>query len=148
MSYRVLVTGDRHWDCTTVATTAICRLSAEHGDLVIVAGGATGVDSAFARVAHLARVRVECVPADWATFGRRAGPLRNQAMVDRGADVCLACHRDLASSRGTKDCVRRALKAGIPVYLIDDDDARPRRILDADAPDQPALFGEDEEAPR
>jgi hypothetical protein len=42
------------------------------------------------------------------------GHLRNQAMVDRGADVCLAF--PLPDSRGTIDCMKRAKRAGIPVF--------------------------------
>jgi ABC-type sugar transport system substrate-binding protein len=49
-------------------------------------------------------------------------------MVAAGATLAIAVHRDLAGSRGTKDCVRRAIAAGIPVYLIDSEDVRPRRI--------------------
>ena len=32
------------------------------------------------------------------------------------------------TSNGTKDCVRQAIAAGIRVYLIDGDDAAPKRI--------------------
>jgi hypothetical protein len=53
--------------------------------------------------------------ADWAKHGKAAGPLRNQAMVDSGADVCLAFYKTGAGNRGTTDCVRRAKAAGIPV---------------------------------
>lgn len=57
---------------------------------------------------------VECVPADWATLGNRAGPIRNQAMVDLGDYLaCLAF--PLGESRGTRDCMARAEAAGIPV---------------------------------
>ncbi len=43
--------------------------------------------------------------------------IRNQEMVDAGADLCLALR--LNGSRGTTDCAERARKAGIPVRLID-----------------------------
>jgi hypothetical protein len=49
------------------------------------------------------------------------------------ADLCLALHRTLATSKGTKDCVRQALAAGIPVYLIEDDRAIPTRLQEEDA---------------
>lgn len=52
-------------------------------------------------------------PANWTVLGKRAGPYRNQQMVDSGGDVCLAF--PLESSRGTWDCVRRAKEAGISV---------------------------------
>lgn len=42
-----------------------------------------------------------------------AGWLRNQHMVDLGADVCLAFPLDI--SVGTRDCINRAKRASIPV---------------------------------
>jgi hypothetical protein len=35
-------------------------------------------------------------------------------------------------SKDTKDCVRRAIAANIPTYLIDSDKAEPRRLRDDD----------------
>jgi hypothetical protein len=49
-------------------------------------------------------------------------------MVGSGADLCIAVHSSLATSVRTKDCARRALKAGIPMYLIVTDDGVPRRL--------------------
>jgi hypothetical protein len=53
--------------------------------------------------------------ADWSSFGELAGPMRNQAMVDTGVDICLAF--PLLGSRGTWDCVRRAQASGVPVIV-------------------------------
>jgi hypothetical protein len=71
--------------------------------------------------------------ADWRTLGNIAGSARNREMVQAGADLCAALHRDVAKSEGTKDSVRQALAAGIKVYLIVDEVGRPRRILTGDA---------------
>jgi hypothetical protein len=49
-------------------------------------------------------------------------------MVESRADICIALHRTLETSKGRKDCFCQALKAGIPVYLIEDDRAIPKRI--------------------
>lgn len=57
---------------------------------------------------------VEAVPADWPTFGKAAGGIRNQVMVNRGADVCVGAPVP-GRSKGTYDCMRRARAAGIPV---------------------------------
>ena len=54
-------------------------------------------------------------PADWKRYGRAAGPIRNQEMVNLGADVCLAFPRE--GSRGTKNCMEAARKAGIPTLV-------------------------------
>jgi hypothetical protein len=130
--YRVLVTGCRHWNCTGLAGSIVNRLMERHGtQLIVVHGAARGVDAAFAQACNDLGVTHEPHPADWDVYGKGAGPRRNQAMVDAGADLCLAVHRDLKGSRGTLDCVKRCLAAGIPVWLIDndrDDVPKPVRI--------------------
>ena len=128
MPYRVLVTGSRHWYCLAMAERIVRKLADRHGEIAIIHGAAPGVDSAFESAVELID-RPEVVawphPAPWQVFGRRAGPLRNQAMVDLGADICIAVHPDLANSRGTKDCVRRAMDAGIPVWAVTAEDGVP-----------------------
>jgi hypothetical protein len=126
---RVLVTGDRNWHSADLAERILNRLLARYGPtLIIVHGGATGIDRAFAEAAEHLGIEQEAHPADWDEHGKRAGPLRNQAMVDAGADLCLACHRAITASKGTKDCVRRAMAAGIPTYLIDSERGEPKRL--------------------
>jgi hypothetical protein len=70
---------------------------------------------------------------EWRTIGKRASPLRNARMVAAGADLCIAVHRYIFNSKGTKDCARQAIEAGIPTYLIDSEKAVPKRLL-ADDP--------------
>ncbi len=50
-------------------------------------------------------------PADWKRYGRGAGMIRNQHMVNLGADICLAFPN--ARSRGTWDCLRKAADTGV-----------------------------------
>lgn len=130
---RVLITGCRYWVCPALATIVLKSLVERHGaDLVIVHGAANGVDSSFAEAAAKLGITHEPHPAAWKTLGRSAGPKRNAEMVARGAAFAIAVHRSLLTSRGTLDCVRQCLAAGIPVWLIDGDDAKPRRITSVD----------------
>jgi len=78
-------------------------------------------------------ITVEPHVADRKGLGNIAGPARNREMVESGADLCIALHRTLETSRGTRDCIKQALAAGIPVWLIDGDEAVPRRIGANDA---------------
>lgn len=57
-------------------------------------------------------------PAKWYLHGKKAGPVRNQEMVDTGAAICLAFPSP--TSEGTWDCLKRAALAGIPgrVYPV------------------------------
>lgn len=127
---RVIVTGSRHWRCDEIASLVITRLLARFGvNLVVVHGAAPGVDSAFAEACNDSGVDHEPHPADWAKHGRGAGPKRNAEMVAAGAALCVAVHRDIDASRGTKDCAKRCVAAGIPVWLIDSDRVEPKRLL-------------------
>lgn len=128
---RVLVTGSRYWACRDLARAVVARLVNRYGDaLTVVHGAAPGVDSAFAGACEELGVDQEPHPADWQGKGNGAGPIRNQRMVDAGAVLCIAVHRDLAGSKGTKDCCRRALAAGIPTYLVDGEKVEPRRLTE------------------
>ena len=142
---RVIITGDRGWACHDLAERVVNRLVARYGaDQTIVHGGAAGVDRAVDEAATDAGLVVEAYPADWGElshpravikldrnghpFDSAAGPRRNQLMVAKGANQCIAVHRDLKESKGTKDCVRQAIAAGISTYLIADETGEPIRL--------------------
>jgi len=86
----------------------------------IVHGAAPGADSLAAEEAALRGLDVEAHPADWSTHGKAAGPIRNQRMLEAGAELVIA----FPDGRGTADMVRRSREAGIVVLtaLIGDDD--------------------------
>jgi len=113
---RVLICGDRHWDdYCAIEYEVFTRL--EPGD-VIIQGGAKGADRIAWLVGDRYGLEVLLFAAEWALYGRAAGPIRNQRMLDEGEpDEVWAFHPDLPQSKGTKDMVKRALKAGLPVYL-------------------------------
>jgi hypothetical protein len=122
---RILVTGSRNWtsvsriaDALDHAVDDFARMEKLVCAPILVHGGCKGADLIAAEY-WLGRL-VEEYPADWDTFGKAAGPIRNQQMVDLGADICLAF--PMPDSRGTWDCVRRAREAGIPVKVIEDKD--------------------------
>lgn len=128
--FRVLITGTRHegppsW--TWTVCDALLKAWAAHGtsDTIVIVHGAcpTGIDRFAGVVAGVIGCSEESHPADWAHLGKRAGPLRNQAMVDLGADLCIAFPR--GESRGTRDCMRRAEAAGIPVEVHEIKDGAP-----------------------
>lgn len=117
---RVLVTGSRFWsDRQAVFRALDDQLKQADGLLTVVHGAAAGADTfagcwAAIRGHETNRVAVEPHPAEWHIYGKSAGPMRNQEMVDLGADVCLAFPK--GDSRGTRHCMTAAAHAGIPVY--------------------------------
>lgn len=87
----------------------------------VIEGDARGADRLAGEWAEEQGEQPLRFPADWEKYGRAAGPIRNQQMLDEGRpDLVLAFSRDITKSKGTKDMVTRAHKAGLPVYIFKD----------------------------
>lgn len=117
---KVLVTGSRHLTDPVVITTAFTELlwsSGRPGPYILVHGAAPGADRLAAKMALSWGWQVHAVPADWASHGRAAGPLRNQRMLDEHPDVDVVYAFPDRDSVGTWDMVERAIKARIPVRI-------------------------------
>lgn len=117
--FRVIVTGSRHWSERTIIEGSLSIVAAfVPGFLVVVHGWCpTGADKmaddwALAEHSLDKAVRLpERFKANWGIEGNQAGGIRNQRMVNAGADLCLGF--PLPGSVGTFDCMRRAQQAGI-----------------------------------
>lgn len=121
MTFRILITGSRHWTDKVAVSDALRQAWMDAGKpsrVVVVHGGARGADYIADVYAKRSGFVTEPHEADWKKFGYGAGPKRNQEMVDAGADICLAFPKP--DSKGTLDCMARAEKAGIPVKVIKD----------------------------
>ncbi len=113
---RVLVCGDRNWK--DEAVIALQLVQTQPRPTLIIHGAARGADTMAGEVAGWMGVPVLVFHADWDKHGKAAGLICNQQMLDEGKpDLVLAFHNDLDASKGTKDMVRRARKAGIPVFV-------------------------------
>ncbi|MDT0442347.1 SLOG family protein [Streptomyces johnsoniae] len=115
---RVLVTGSRDWPRPQTVYMALWGLHRDTGGALLVVHGAcpTGADSAASEWCRATRCGTEEKrPADWEKWGKSAGPIRNQRMVNDGADVCLAFIKD--NSRGATGCAGMAFAAGIDTRI-------------------------------
>lgn len=91
----------------------------EHPDLIIVHGDCPKGADRFAReFAEQYGVPEERHPALWDLHGRSAGHKRNKAMVDSHPDEAIFFIR--GESRGTRNCLGHARKAGIPHVIYGD----------------------------
>ena len=113
---RILVTGSRHWTDRDRIVAALTEAGKKYGRTAVLVHGDChlgGADRIAAEVWTRWGLTVESHPAEITTEGRILGSARNARMVAAGADVCLAF--PLPSSRGTRNCMRLAREAGIPV---------------------------------
>lgn len=128
---RILVTGSRDFSDynivmrgLSVAIETLVERNPGVTEIVVVHGAARGADEMAGNFVRHARAFMkgqginlieERHPAEWDKFGKAAGPVRNQKMVDLGADICVAFFTNKSTSRGTLHCSNAARKAGIEV---------------------------------
>lgn len=113
---KVLVTGSRHWTDKQAIADALTNLAHRATDaMTVIHGGARGADTLAAEVAHEFGWKVVCVLADWGRLGVRAGSIRNGEMLKLEPDYVVAF--PLGESRGTRDMIRRAVKARVSTLV-------------------------------
>ena len=115
---RVLVCGGRDYRRQVEVYWQLDKINRDHGVSAVITGGATGADEfGFYWGSKHTPVDNLQFKADWAKYGRKAGPIRNQRMLDEGRpDVVLA----FPGGHGTEDMVRRAEAAGIKIIRVTD----------------------------
>jgi hypothetical protein len=83
---------------------------------LVIHGGAKGADTMAGEVAFELGFAVKVYYAQWETFGRKAGPIRNQQMLTEGEPTEVLAF-DLGTP-GTADMIRRSRKAGLRVTVF------------------------------
>lgn len=109
---KVLVCGGRQFNDYLNASLALDDLNLGEGD-TIIEGGASGADACAFNYATYRGISCETFQADWQAHGKKAGPIRNQRMLDEGKpDMVVA----FPGGKGTADMKKRAKKAGLVVW--------------------------------
>ncbi|MGH7922784.1 MAG: SLOG family protein [Candidatus Dormibacteraceae bacterium] len=84
----------------------------------MIHGGSPGADAIAGQVARELGILLRAHPADWKRFGRGAGPLRNQRMLEaEKPDLVIAFSMPASLTPGTADMVARARAADVPVEV-------------------------------
>ncbi len=115
---RVLVCGGRRFHDYGFVWDTLDDIRFERGAFSVVIDGMcpTGVDRDARRYAAENGITLRSFRPDWHQYGRKAGPVRNQRMLDEGRpDLVVA----FPGGRGTADMVRRAKRAGVEVIEVD-----------------------------
>lgn len=116
--YTIIVTGSRDHTATWQVGDMLSQLSRGHNYEIFVKVGdcPTGIDKqTHAWCETVIPDNYTIFVADWKKYGKRAGPIRNHAMVDSGAALVVAYPGE--ESKGTKDCAEYAASKGIPVWF-------------------------------
>lgn len=88
-------------------------------NVVIIHGGAKGADLLADQWAVVNWAGLEEYKAEWDKYGNRAGPIRNQRMLDEGKPQLVVAF-PTPNSKGTWDMIRRAKRHGIETIIVGD----------------------------
>lgn len=125
----MIACGDRNW----TDIDKITEVLVDYDPDVVIEGHARGADKLSGIVAEqelglsVSDGTLIVMPANWTEFRKAAGPIRNSAMLARLLEyqemgwqiVVVAFHEDIENSKGTKDMVTKARKAGVDVEIVD-----------------------------
>ena len=79
---------------------------------VVIHGKAKGADSLAELWARSRKVPVKSFAADWDKFGKAAGPIRNQQMLEEGKPNLVVA---FPGGRGTQDMITRSRRRRIEI---------------------------------
>ena len=113
---RILVCGGRDYADQDTVFATLDNVVEIFGEITgVIHGAAKGADSLAGKWANDRNIAELKYPADWAKYGKRAGYLRNQEMLDKGKpDFVVA----FPGGRGTAMMVDIATKAGVSVWEV------------------------------
>lgn len=115
MGLRILVCGGREYDDYETLSAYLDNFH-EPQPIVIITGDAKGADFLGRVYAKLCGFEWIEFKAEWKKYGKAAGPIRNQQMLDKGKpDLVIA----FPGGTGTADMVRRAKAAGVEVEEVE-----------------------------
>lgn len=114
--FRVIIAGGRDFNDYALLERKMDKLLCNiRDDIEIICGKARGADTLGEQYGKQRGYRIKYFPADWQTFGKSAGYIRNQQMAEN-ADALVAFWD--GKSRGTKNMIDIALKFELSVRVI------------------------------
>lgn len=117
INLRVLVCGDRNFSDTEYLYEILDECHKNRLIDVIIEGDARGADRIAGYWAKKNKIDLRIFPADWAKYGKAAGPIRNKQMLDEGKpDLVIAFLAP--NSIGTANMLAQAQKAGVETKVI------------------------------
>jgi hypothetical protein len=122
---RVIIAGERRWDSQPLAEIVAHRLTKRYRLVTIATRGGLGLDHSDSLACWKLGVEMDCVLPDYTHAGDYR--FQNRGMIRRGAGLCLIFHCSKLDD-ASKGLAEQAEAAGMPVWLIDNEDGRPRRI--------------------
>lgn len=119
MKYAIV--GSRHFNDLNFIKKVFNRLYVLKDGDSFVSGGASGADSLAEDFANEIGLPIEVIKADWDTYGKAAGPIRNEKIVKK-CDILLA-FLDGDVTKGTSSAIELAKKHNKTIVVANKKDS-------------------------
>ncbi len=113
--FDVIIAGSRQFSDYETLKEKCDKFFSAKRPTAIVCGEAAGADALGKRYANERGIPVKSFPAQWDTYGKRAGFIRNEEMA-KNADALVAFWD--GKSHGTKHMIDTAEKHGLAVRVV------------------------------
>ena len=117
---KIAVIGSRDFKGSNLIPHYLDRELMKYSELSIISGGASGVDTIAKQYAFERQLDYIELKADWRTYGRAAGQVRNKQVVEM-ADTIYAFWD--GSSKGTLSVIQLARRLGKPCQVLTFDES-------------------------
>lgn len=118
---RIIIAGTRSFDNYALLRKTMCSLFGQvpPSQMEIVSGHCpTGADSLGELFARRNNIRLTLFPADWAKYGKAAGPIRNRQMAEYAASDGYCVIFWDGKSRGSRNMAAEAKNAGLKTKIV------------------------------
>lgn len=119
MNTRIIVCGNKDFKDRDYCLKKLKEIIPKYTNPEIVSGHARGADKFGEEYAKMEGIKCTVFKAEWNHYGKAAGPIRNREMLNYAMDetaIVIAFWN--GTSRGTKNMVEQAQKAGVEVIII------------------------------
>lgn len=116
---RIIVCGGKEFNDAELLQNTLDSIIPDFDFVEIISGHAKGADSLAEEYAETHGIKCTVFPADWKRYGRGAGPVRNKQMLLYALETStLVVAFWNGKSRGTKNMITQAQKAGVDVRIV------------------------------
>lgn len=116
---RLLICGSRTWTAVHPIAIVINGYRATDNQLMVIHGGHwEGADALADQHCLSVGLAPERFNADWKRHGRKAGPIRNEVMLEVGKPDVVWAFRMPGQSNGTDHMASIAQRAHVPTFVV------------------------------
>lgn len=112
---KLAIVGSRTFNKADIFEDTLIKLEKEYDIIMVVSGGARGADSMGEYYANKNGIDKLIFKADWKTYGKRAGFIRNVDII-KNCDVCVAFWD--GESHGTKHDIELCEQYNKKCYIV------------------------------